>query len=107
MDDKDCSCDFVVQGPAVATDTRVGVRHVKGETEVVVMRKCVDGRPLPSGAEIVMLDAPDAYGVQDVRDSFWVPGDGGTDKPAMVTSNAYRAGWDAVFGGRNTQSDAN
>jgi len=79
---------------AVACDGTAAIRieHESGLRELGYARGAVDGAPVPPGMSLVHLAAnEDADGGREVLARY-------DSKPAKVTSNAYRKGWDAVFG---------
>jgi len=95
--------DFIQLGPKVSEDgTHVGVRYRQDNSvEQVLVQPMVEGRPIPSNAAVLSLShrQDDIY---DVTDSY----EPGRTGPAMVTSPAYRTGWDQVFGKNATVGQA-
>lgn len=62
------------------------------ETQLVELRSVVEGEPMPEGAIGCMTRLDDGtYG----------PVPASHAGPARVTSEAYRVGWDRLFGGRH------
>lgn len=83
-------------------------RRRDGEVTVGEATKLKDGAPLPSGGEIVYLkESKVGNPLYDVVDSYKLPGADSdpteSSGPAMVTSPAFRANWDSVFGGGDEQ----
>jgi len=92
MASDDCkSGDTLIMGPSVdGAGSRICIRHLPDhEIELGVVRPLRDGQPIASGSEVVSLEhlGGSEYSVEHIY--------GG---PAKVTSDAYRAGWDRIFG---------
>ena len=99
--------DVVILGPPTADGAGVQVLRARDEkVEIGELRALEEGRPIVG--EIVTL-APRKHNprVCDVKDSYRAPGSPGTTAlavavahkgPAKVSTEAYREGWDEIFG---------
>ena len=92
--------DVVLLGPP--TNDGAGVHVIRARAERVEtgeLRAIQEGRPIVG--EIVTLEPrKDNPRVCDVRDSYTPPAHASAPHkgPANVATNAYREGWDEVFG---------
>ena len=99
--------DVVILGPPTADGAGVHVLRAREEkVEIGELRALEEGRPIVG--EVVML-APrkDNPRVCDVKDSYRAPGSPGATAltiahkgPAKVSTEAYREGWDEIFGNK-------
>ena len=108
-DEKKCDHNQIHLGPEIpGTGMRFALRHVNGETTPVIARPIADGQALPPGTQIATGNW--TGNVIDVHETFRVPGVAPQSEahhgPAKVTSDAYRAGWDSIFGGRQPAGSA-
>lgn len=97
--------DIVLLGPPTADGAGVHVLRARNERiEAGELRAIQDGRPITG--EIVTLERrKDNPRVCDVKDSYSPPGAAAAHKgPAKVATDAYRDGWDEVFGGNPSSS---
>jgi len=81
-------------GPVIADDgSRVAIRQSEDGVNVGKVRPMVDGQPLVADTEILHVShrERDLY---EITSSYKV----GHTGPAMVSSNAFRNGWDQTFG---------
>lgn len=93
-------------GPASPDGGRVCVHHVKGdEYRAGVVYPLQDGRPVSPDSELVQLTEREgaAAGVYNFKSLGKVSEHAG---PAMVSNDAYRDGWDKIFGKRSTVGQA-
>ncbi len=67
----------------------LAVRTREGVNEIVGLARCEEGKPIMGEAVTLKERTDGAYDCETI-----------TGRPARVASAAYRAGWDAVFGGR-------
>jgi len=82
-----------VDGVGLDGTYAIRVEHANGKREFGSAREAVEGMPIPPGSSIVNVsDYEEADGGRAILSRY--------DKPAKVTSKAYREGWDAVFGKR-------
>lgn len=78
-----------------------GVRVRDGRVTGVSARPSVDGAPVPPGGSIVETrPLPDGRGYEVTNVLYEAPGAAEHPGPARVSSDAYRDGWNAVWGGR-------
>lgn len=85
----------------------VGVRHrACGDSEAGVMKILKDGEAIPNveGGEIAMLRGG-GEGPWDVE-TLYRCGEGSPKGPAKVSTEAYRTGWEGVFGARGGVGEA-
>lgn len=80
-------------GPVVAPGVRAIARQRGEDIEIGMVSKLLDGQPIPEGAEVLHVEAPDCDcgGWQDAETIY-----GGTG-PAQVATPAYREGYDRIF----------
>lgn len=77
----------------------VALRCNNGVKEVLTLKRAQEGKP--AHHELVSLSKVSGSDVEYDMTSIYKPvGDGRGAGPAKVTSNAYREGWDAVFGAK-------
>ena len=89
--------DVVILGPPTADGAGVHVLRAREEkVEVGELRALEEGRPIV-GEVVTLAPRKDNPRVWDVKDSFRAPGSAGKG-PAKVATEAYRDGWDEVFG---------
>lgn len=86
--------DEVNVGPEVAPGVRVAVRRDETGERVVTLRKAVDGAPMGPTTELVEVDPECRGGWHSVRSIY--------RGPPQVATDAYREGYDRIFGGRQT-----
>jgi len=108
MSDEKKKCDHnqVVLGPELpGTGLNVAIRHVDGDTRAILARRVSDGDPIPPGSEVLM--GRRSGDVIDIHGTFRTPeAPSAHAGPARVTSQAYRSGWDSIFGGRQAAGSA-
>jgi hypothetical protein len=95
-DDRDCAGDeFVIPGPMLPDGSRECLRHAADHSvQRGFMRPLEDGKPLREDA--VLLERREGTPFFDIVGSVAEIRKG----PSKAVSNAYRKGWDAVFGGK-------
>jgi hypothetical protein len=96
--------DVVILGPPTADGAGVQVLRARDEkVEVGELRALEEGRPI-HGEVVTLAPRKDNPRVCDVKDSYRAPAATGpalalTHKgPAKVATEAYRDGWDEIFG---------
>jgi hypothetical protein len=96
--------EYVVAGPALPNGNTLALHHTK-ENQYIIgeITHQVDGKSLPDKTLLLESNPGTPY--------FNILGTVGEMKklasgPAMVTSDAYRSGWDNVFGNRQTVGQA-
>lgn len=82
-------------------DGRVlALRCHNGAKEVITLKRAEDGKPLHH--ELVSLSkASDGTGEYDMTSLYKPESAGRGDGPAKVTSDAYRDGWETIFGAKS------
>lgn len=103
--------DIVFLGPPTADGGGVHVLRAREERlEAGELRTLQEGRPI-TGEVLTLAPRKDNPRVLDVKDSYSPPATRHASKgPAKVATDAYRDGWDEVFGSRPAQprdSDVN
>jgi hypothetical protein len=95
-DDRECAGDeFVIPGPPLPDGGRLCLRHSADHSvRQGVMRPLESGKPLSEDA--ILLEPRAGTPLFDVVGSVADMRKG----PSKVVTNAYRKGWDAVFGGK-------
>ena len=98
--------DVVLLGPATSDGAGVHVIRAREERiEVGELRALQEGRPITG--EIVTLEPrKDNPRVCDVKDSYKPIAMATHKGPANVSNDAYREGWDEIFGTKPTPSGA-
>lgn len=98
--------DVVILGPPTADGAGVHVLRARDEkVEVGELRALEEGRPIV-GEIVTLAPRKDNPRVCDVKDSYRAPSaTGATDAlalahkgPVKVSTEAYRDGWDEIFG---------
>jgi len=100
--------DVVILGPPTADGAGVHVLRAREEkVEVGELRALEEGRPIV-GEVVTLAPRKDNPRVCDVKDSYRPPGAAGVPRaaalaaahkgPANVATEAYRDGWDEIFG---------
>jgi hypothetical protein len=97
--------DVVILGPPTADGAGVHVLRAREEkVEVGELRALEEGRPI-HGEVVTLSPRKDNPRVCDVKDSYRAPGLAPTPVmalthkgPAKVATEAYRDGWDEIFG---------
>jgi hypothetical protein len=105
--DNECR-DVVLLGPPTADGAGVHVIRAREERiETGELRALQEGRPI-AGEIVTLAPRKENPRVCDVKDS-WAPREAVQKGPAKVATNAYREGWDEVFGKKPARgkSDAN
>jgi hypothetical protein len=88
--------DVVLLGPPTADGAGVHVLRAREEkVETGELRALQEGRPI-TGEVVTLSPRKDNPRVCDVTDSYRAPAL--AKGPANVATDAYRAGWDEVFG---------
>ncbi len=95
----------MILGPPTADGAGVHVLRAREEkVEVGELRALEEGRPIV-GEVVTLSPRKDNPRVCDVKDSYRAPSPGGTTAlslahkgPAKVATEAYRDGWDEIFG---------
>jgi hypothetical protein len=76
----------------------LALRCNNGEKEVLALKRAEEGKPLHH--ELVSLSkASDAPGEYEMK-SVYKPTGATSTGPAKVSSDAYRSGWEAIFGAK-------
>jgi hypothetical protein len=96
---KDKPADVVLLGPPTADGGGVHVLRARAEKlETGELRALQEGRPI-TGEVVTLSPRKDNPRVCDVTDSYQPPAMANAHKgPATVATDAYRDGWDEVFG---------
>ena len=96
---KDKATDVVLLGPPTADGGGVHVLRAREEKiETGELRALQEGRPI-TGEVVTLTPRKDNPRVCDVTDSYRPPTTAMAHKgPANVATDAYRDGWDEVFG---------
>jgi hypothetical protein len=96
---KDKATDVVLLGPPTADGGGVHVLRAREERiETGELRALQEGRPI-TGEVVTLTPRKDNPRVCDVTDSYQPPAMTMAHKgPANVATDAYRDGWDEVFG---------
>lgn len=97
--------DVVILGPPTADGGGVHVLRAREEkVEIGELRPLAEGRPL-AGEVVTLSPRKDNPRVCDVKDSYRPPSVGAATAlalahkgPAKVATEAYRDGWDEIFG---------
>ena len=104
MDKKSSTDEYVIAGPVLPNGNLLALHHTK-ENQYMIgeIAHQIDGKSLPDETLLLESNPGTPY--------FNILGTVGEIKklasgPAMVTSDAYRAGWDGVFGNRQTVGQA-
>lgn len=96
-----------------STEDGKGVRVVRsrrGQLEVGEMRPLVSGQPIVTGEVVALKPREKTPWVCDVEQSVVIGAAGETRQnagPAQVSSDAYRASWDRIFGAPAAHSTMN
>ena len=101
--------DVVILGPPTADGAGVHVLRAREEkVELGELRALEEGRPIV-GEVVTLAPRKDNPRVCDVKDSFHAPGAAAGPAlalahkgPAKVATEAYREGWDEIFGKKPT-----
>jgi len=106
QNDKPCPGeDRVVVGPTDDAGAIPFVRHRQDHSyELGVLTKLDDGKPLSPDGEVVKLThiEENEYAVETVYKADSEASHGG---PALVNTDAYRKGWEAIFKGHSEPSN--
>lgn len=86
---------------------RVAILHacehhaVVGEEDgtIRVLSAATEGSALPSGTHVVSFEDRDEPGFMNMKTLYRTPG------PSKANSRQYRAGWDAIFGKKQTRPE--
>ena len=109
---KDKATDVVLLGPPTADGAGVHVLRAREEKlETGELRALQEGRPI-TGEVVALSPRKDNPRICDVTDSYRASthGERGEDRavthkgPANVATDAYRDGWDEVFGKKRSPS---
>jgi hypothetical protein len=96
--------DFMKVGPDLGEGFRPYVRHKSDcSMETGWVKPHPDGKPIGDADGLIQLEGREDGDVFNVRTLYErVRGDVAGDKngPAMVSSPAYRDGWDRIFGNK-------
>lgn len=99
-DDKGHDHDRVrIVGQTPGGDT-LALRCNRGEKELLTLRRAREGAHVSQ--ELIALEAHGDTGEYDLK-SIYRPASADGGGPPKVASNAYRAGWDAVFGTKDAR----
>jgi hypothetical protein len=106
-DEKKCQIkDEITLGPDLGGGVHPAVRHAADHTvHVGTVRLLAEGQPL-SGTTLI-LDPKEGSSFNVIGEI--TPKGENADRhggPAMVSSSAYRDGWDRLFGGKQTVGEA-
>lgn len=88
--------DEVNIGPVIAPGVRVARRRNEGGEELITLREAVDGAPIGPSTELVQVGTECRNGWHTVRSLYGGAG------PPQVATEAYREGYDRIFGGKQT-----
>jgi hypothetical protein len=102
---RDCSGgDFVSLGPDLG-GVRPYVRHMADHSvESGVVQMAAEGQPLGKDAVVLRHQAGSVYAVEPVFGAATATEN--AKGPAKVTSDAYRHGWEGIFGSRSQVGEA-
>jgi hypothetical protein len=90
--------DEIQLGPKIGEDSYICLRHKPDHREELgIVRPAKDGEPIQNNTLIFVEPKDQANGTFHVRDSI-EPAQVPIGKPAKVTTEAFRTGWDAVWG---------
>ena len=103
--------DIVLLGPPTADGAGVHVLRARNEgIEAGELRGLQEGRPI-TGEVVTLQPRKDNPRLCDVKSSYSPPGAAtlqlGHKGPAKVATEAYREGWDEVFGSKPSSKDLN
>ena len=95
--------DVVLVGPETEAGGNAVLRHREDRLEIGEMRAVREGQPMGSGELVRLQKRPEHARLVDVEVRFSVqpspvapePRSG----PPQVATDAYRAGWESIFGG--------
>jgi hypothetical protein len=95
--------DVVLLGPPTADGAGVHVIRAREERiETGELRAIQEGKPI-TGEIVTLAPRKDNPRVCDVKDSYRPPAMSSHKGPAKVASEAYREGWDSIFGSTTTK----
>jgi hypothetical protein len=98
--------DIVFLGPPTADGAGVHVLRAREERiEAGELRAIQEGKPI-TGEIVSLAPRKDNPRVCDVKDSYRPPAMMSHKGPAKVADDAYRDGWDEVFGNANANANA-
>lgn len=103
--------DQIRIGPEIAPGKRATMRRRDDKISTGSFGGLKEGQPIPNGAEIISLGAPDPDGWHDVNvlyrheearaaapvETVEPPKRGTSDGPPQVATPAYREGWSRVY----------
>jgi hypothetical protein len=90
--------DVVLLGPPTADGAGVHVIRARDERiETGELRAIQEGKPI-TGEIVTLAPRKDNPRVCDVKDSYVPPAMMSHKGPAKVATDAYREGWDSIFG---------
>lgn len=105
-DNNDNGNDLMKVGPDLGNGVRPYIRHKADcSMETGWVKPHADGEPVGYADGLVQLEGrkgDDVFNVRTLYERPRQPGDVAGDKngPAMVSSPAYRDGWDRIFGSK-------
>lgn len=86
----------------------LGVRCNHGEREIVQLRRTQDGQPIQG--ELMRLRKPEGEstpaGHYNVESLYKRPDSPAPAGPSKVATDAYRSGWDTIFGNKKATPSA-
>lgn len=102
--------DLITFGPDLGDGSRPFFRHRPDHTlETGISRAVTDGQPMNmnEGGSLVKLTPVEDASMYEVETLYEHRTSGQEGKgPAKVNSNAYRSGWDSIFGAKKTVGEA-
>jgi hypothetical protein len=93
--------DVVLVGPATSTESHAVLRQREDRLELGELRAVREGRPLQGSGELVKLRPREEHERLfdvDVVTALPSPPGQGRSGPPQVASDAYREGWELIFG---------
>lgn len=91
--------DQIAFGEELADGKHEIVRRRGGDLELGILAPVQEGRPLPPGAELVMVSTKGKGGWFDTKTVY-------KSGPAQVATPAYRDGYDRIFGKKRATVEA-
>lgn len=104
--------DFMKVGPEMGNGMRPYIRHKSDcSMETGWVKPHADGEPIGYADGLIELqgrEGDDVFNVRTLYERERAPQDvaGQKSGPAMVSNNAFRSGWDRIFGNKTTVGQA-